>query len=146
MSASKIHVFRYQPELSGTIIYWSMTFVLFLLSMIGLLEAQGRINLFSIITFLIFLFFGYLGTRRKMILTNEQLKVSAILKKNRYQIDIDKIKKVSVGSHGITIKTEAKEYVYVMFPPSKNSFVLNLKQEKLFDGIIYGIEKSVDDK
>ncbi|MGX7025501.1 EbsA family protein [Vagococcus hydrophili] len=146
MSTSKIHVFRYQPELSGSIIYWSMTFVLFLLSMIGLLEEQGRINLFSIITFLIFLFFVYLGTRRKMILTNEQLKVSAILKKNRYQIDIDKIKNISVGSHGITIKTEAREYVYVMFPPSKNAFVLNLQKESLFTGTIYGIEKSVDEK
>lgn len=145
MSTSKIHVFRYQPDLSGTVIYWSMTFVLFFISMIGLLEQQGRINIFSVITFLIFLIFGYFGTKRKMILTNEQLKVSAILKKNSYQIDLDNIVKVSVGSHGITILTKQNEFAYLMFSKAKNSFVHYLKQEELFTGAIYGIEKSVDD-
>lgn len=90
MSKSKIHVFRYQPDLPDTVIYWSMTFVLFFLSMIGLMEEQGRINLFSIITFLIFFFFCYLGARRKMILTNEQLKVYAILKKIDFKLILTK--------------------------------------------------------
>ncbi|MGO2117282.1 MAG: EbsA family protein [Lactococcus lactis] len=145
MSTSKIHVFRYQPELSGTVIYWSMTFALFFTSMIGLLEQQGRINIFSVLIFLLFLVFAFVGFRRKMILTNEQLKVSAILKKNSYQIDLEDIKKVSIGSHGITIQTNRKEFAYVMFPKSKNSFAYYLRQEASFTGIIYGIEKSVDD-
>ncbi len=144
MSTSKIHVFRYQPELSGTVIYWSMTFALFFTSMIGLLEQQGQINLFSVLVFLIFLFAAFVGFRRKMILTNEQLKVSAILKKNSYLIDLGTIESISVGSHGITIKTEEKEFAYVMFPKSKNSFVHHLRQDASFTGIIYGIEKSVD--
>ncbi|MDT2850338.1 EbsA family protein [Vagococcus carniphilus] len=145
MSTSKIHVFRYQPELSGTVIYWSMTFALFFTSMIGLLEQQGRISIFSVVIFLLFLVFAFVGFRRKMILTNEQLKVSAILKKNSYQIDLENIQRVSVGSHGITIQTNQKEFAYVMFPKSKNSFVYHLRQEVSFTGVIYGIEKSVDD-
>lgn len=144
MNTSKIHVFRYQPDLPDTVIYWSMTFVVFFLSMIGLMEEQGRINLFSIVTFLIFLFFSYLGTRRKMILTNEQLKVYAILKKNRYQINIEQIESISVGSHGITVITNSKEYAYVMFPPSKNAFVKTIKKEQAFTGSIQGVKKSVD--
>ncbi|MEG0254625.1 MAG: EbsA family protein [Vagococcus sp.] len=145
MSTSKIHVFRYQPDLSGAVIYWSMTFVLFFISMIGLLEQQGRINIFSVATFIVFLIFGYTGTKRKMILTNEQLKVSAILKKNSYQIDLNNIVKVSVGSHGITILTKENEFAYIMFSKAKTSFVHYLKQEELFTGTINGIEKSVDD-
>lgn len=144
MSTNKIHVFRYQPDLPDTVIYWSLTFVLFFLSMIGLMEEQGRINLFSIITFLLFLFFGYLGTRRKMILTNEQLKVYAILKKNRYHINIEQIDNISVGSHGVTINTNKKEYAYVMFPPSKNAFVQTMQAETAFQGNIFGVKKSVD--
>ncbi|MBO0476246.1 hypothetical protein DOK76_04135 [Vagococcus sp. DIV0080] len=144
MSTNKIHVFRYQPDLPDTVIYWSMTFVFFFLSMIGLMEEQGRINLFSVITFLIFLGFGYLGTRRKMILTNEQLKVFAIMKKNRYQIDLEKIQKISIGSHGITITTNQKDYAYVMFPRSKNALVEKINEEKAFQGNITGIKKSVD--
>lgn len=144
MGTSKIDVFRYQPDLPDTVIYWSFTFVFFFLSMIGLMEEQGRINLFSIVTFLLFLFLAYLGTRRKMILTNEQLKVYAILKKNRYQIDIEQIEKISIGSHGITLETEHKEYAYVMFKPSKNALIKTMGQEKSFNGVIYGIKKSVD--
>ncbi|MGF2146086.1 EbsA family protein [Vagococcus fluvialis] len=144
MSKSKIHVFRYQPDLPDTVIYWSMTFVLFFLSMIGLMEEQGRINLFSIITFLIFSFFCYLGARRKMILTNEQLKVYAILKKNRFQIDINEIQKVSIGSHGLTLQTNQVEYAYVMFPKSKNALIETLKSEACFTGKIVGYKKSVD--
>ena len=144
MSTNKIHVFRYQPDLSDTVIYWSLTFVLFFLSMIGLMEEQGRINLFSIITFILFLFFSYLGTRRKMILTNEQLKVYAILKKNRYHINVDQINKIFIGSHGITIKTEEKEYAYVMFLPSKNALIKTMQEETSFKGTVIGIKKSVD--
>ena len=144
MSTNKIHVFRYQPDLPDTVIYWSLTFVLFFLSMIGLMEEQGRINLFSIITFLLFLFFGYLGTRRKMILTNEQLKVYAILKKNRYHINIEQIDTISVGSHGVTVTTNKKEYAYVMFPPSKKAFVQTMQAEITFRGNIFGVKKSVD--
>jgi hypothetical protein len=112
--------------------------------MIGLMEEQGRINLFSIITFLIFSFFCYLGARRKMILTNEQLKVYAILKKNRFQIDINEIEKVSIGSHGLTLQTNQVEYAYVMFPKSKNALIETLKSEACFTGKIVGYKKSVD--
>lgn len=144
MGTSKIHVFRYQPELSDTVIYWSLTCVLFFASMIGLLEEQGRINVFSICMFVLFLLFMYLGTRRKMILTNEQLKVYAILKKNMYQIDLRTIKKISVGSNGITLQTEQEIFSYIMRKKSKESFVYYLQQEDRFDGSIEGIEKSVD--
>ena len=144
MGTNKIYVFRYQPELPDTVIYWSLTSVLFFLSMIGLLERQGRINLFSIVTFLLFLFFSYIGTRRKMILTQEQLNVYAILKKNQYQIELDKIETVLVGSHGVTIKTQETDFAYLMFKKSKKQLVEKLDKEGQFRGSILSVEKSVD--
>lgn len=139
MNKSKILFFRYQPDLPDTVTYWSLTFIWFFISMIGLMEEQGSINLFSIITFLIFVFLAFLGTRRKMILTNEQLKVFAILKKNRYQIDLEQIDKILVGTYGITMVTNGAERAYVMFPPSKKAFIESLKHEKKFTGKIVGI-------
>lgn len=144
MGTNKIHVFRYQPELSDTVIYWSLTLVLFFLSMIGLLERQGRINIFSIFTFLLFLFFSYIGTRRKMILTQEQLNVYAILKKNQYQIELEQIETVLVGSHGVTIKTKETDFAYLMFKKSKSKLVEQLDKESQFKGTILSVEKSVD--
>lgn len=144
MSEEKIHIFRYQPILADTVIYWSLTFVLFFASMIGLLEEQGRINLFSIITFLIFLFFFYLGTRRKLILTPDQIKVNAVLKKNQYTIDIDQIKNVLVGKYGFTLVTTHHERAYLMLPSSKNSFIKILSQSQCFTSNINGNKKGVD--
>lgn len=144
MSEEKIHIFRYQPILADTVIYWSLTFVLFFASMIGLLEEQGRINLFSIITFLIFLFFFYLGTRRKLILTPDQIKVNAVLKKNQYTIDIDQIKNVLVGKYGFTLVTAHHERAYLMLPSSKNSFIKILSQSQYLTSNINGNKKGVD--
>ncbi|AQP53128.1 hypothetical protein CBF34_02550 [Vagococcus penaei] len=138
MSTSKIQMFRYQPELAGTVIYWSLTGVVLFLSIIGLLEHQGAINLFSIVTFIIFLIIGYLGTRRKMILTGNQLKVYAILPKNCYQIDISEISEISIGKMGVTIIVDNQIYTYIMLPPSKKSFVKTINQQVMFNGKLYG--------
>ncbi|MGO2083940.1 EbsA family protein [Vagococcus sp.] len=140
MNSSKIHVFRYQPDLTGSVIYWSWTCILFFLGIIGLLEERGTITPFIVITFLLFVFFSYLGTKRRMILTNEQLKVSAILKKNRYLIELSTINKILIGTHGVTIYTNKKDYSYIMFPPSKRAFVESLKQESNFKGKLLGKE------
>ncbi|MGX6970911.1 EbsA family protein [Vagococcus bubulae] len=145
MSENKIHIYRYQPILADTVIYWSLTFVLFFASMIGLLEEQGRINLFSIVTFLIFLFFFYLGTRRKLILTQDQIKVNAVLKKNEYTIDINKIKKVLVGKYGFTLVTTHHERSYLMLPSSKTHFIHHLEESSYLSCMINGHKKGVDD-
>ncbi|APB31593.1 MULTISPECIES: EbsA family protein [Vagococcus] len=144
MSENKIHIYRYQPILADTVIYWSLTFVLFFASMIGLLEEQGRINLFSIVTFLLFLFFFYLGTRRKLILTQDQIKINAVLKKNEYTIDINKIKKVLVGKYGFTLVTKQHERSYLMLPSSKSNFITHLEQSSHLNCGINGYKKGVD--
>ena len=144
MSTSKIHVFRYQPDLPDTVIYWSITFIFFLMSMIGLMEHTGQINLFSVITFIIFLIFGYFGAKRKIIISNEQLKVLGIMKRNGYQIDIEQIEKISVGSHGLTMTTIEGTFTYLMRPKSKNMLIDIIQKEKTFQGVIEGYKKSVD--
>lgn len=141
MSENKIHIYRYQPILADTVIYWSLTFVLFFASMIGLLEEQGRINLFSIVTFFIFLFFFYLGTRRKLILTQDQIKVNAVLKKNEYTIDISKIKKVLVGKYGFTLVTNQHERSYLMLPSSKTNFIHHLEESVQLSCMVNGYKK-----
>ncbi|MGY3704144.1 hypothetical protein BW731_09840 [Vagococcus martis] len=145
MSENKIHIYRYQPILADTVIYWSLTFVLFFASMIGLLEEQGKINVFSIVTFLLFLLFFYLGTRRKLILTQDQIKVTAVLKKNEYTIDIDNINKVLVGKYGFTLVTNQGQKSYLMLSSSKLKCIKLLEQSNKLDCVINGYKKGVDD-
>lgn len=144
MNTSNIHVFRYQPTLADTVIYWSLTFVLFFLSMIGLMEQQGRINLFSAIMFLIFLFFTYIGIRRKIILTPEEVKVYAVLKKNNHDVNVSEIEHVSVGSHGVTLNTSKDSYTYLMLRSSKEKMIHLLHLSPYFSGEINGQKKGVD--
>jgi len=144
MNEEKIHIFRYQPILADTVIYWSLTFVLFFASMIGLLEEQGRINIFSIITFLLFLFFLFLGMRRKIILTSDQIKVSAVLKKHEYTIDIAQLENVLVGKYGFTLVTAHHERSYIMLPSSKVQMIKLLSQSKELTCPINGHKKGVD--
>lgn len=144
VSTSKIYVFRYQPELEDSVIYWSLTFSIFFISMIGLMEQQGKINIFSSVLFVLFLLFFYLGSRRKIILTNQQIKVSAILRKNEYTVDLSSIENMSVGGYGVTLTTNKEEYSYLLFVRSKNRLVTRLKEEENFIGMINGKEKDVD--
>lgn len=144
MDTHRIYEFRYQPELAETVIYWSLTFVLFFLSMIGLMEEQGFINMFSLTTFLLFLFFTILGTRRKIILTRDQIKVNAILKRNRYTINLSDIKNVLVGKFGLTLITPNGRYSYLMLKKSKNKLKSCLELEHQFTGKINEEKKGVD--
>lgn len=138
MSSSKIQVFRYQPELAASVIYWSWTSILLFLGIIGLLEERGKITVFIVLMFILFVIFVYLGLKRRMILTNEQLRVSAILKKNQYLIDLSVIEKILIGKYGVTIITDEKEYSYIMFAPSKKVFSESLKNEPQFTGEMFG--------
>ena len=94
--------------------------------------------------FIIFLIFGYFGAKRKIIISNEQLKVLGIMKRNGYQIDIEQIEKISVGSHGLTMTTIEGTFTYLMRPKSKNMLIDIIQKEKTFQGVIEGYKKSVD--
>ncbi|RST99539.1 hypothetical protein CBF37_04220 [Vagococcus vulneris] len=133
-------MFRYQPELADTVIYWSLTGVFLFLSIIGLLEHQGAINFFSIATFVVFLAATFLGTRRKMILTDSQLKIMAILKKNSYLIDLSEVQIIFIGKMGITIEIDQVKYIYVMLPPSKKKFIQCIETQPDFTGKLLGVD------
>ncbi|MGY3751094.1 EbsA family protein [Vagococcus acidifermentans] len=143
MTKDNQKTFCYQPELSISVIYWSLTFFLLFMGFIGLLESQGNINLFSLIMFALFLGSGVLSLKRRFILQNNTLHCHAVLKRNEYRASVSEIAQISVGSHGLTVVFNGQHpKSYLMLPKDKARLIECLEREKQFNGIIYSAEKS----
>ncbi|MCH4169177.1 MAG: EbsA family protein [Streptococcaceae bacterium] len=95
--------YHWQPELSISIIYWSVTFSLIFLAMILTLE-KTQISSTAFIIFALFLALVSLGFHRYFLLTDKgELKIMAIRPKNRLVIKLSSIEKIQVGSKGIIL-------------------------------------------
>lgn len=142
-------IFRWQPELATSIIYWSLTFGTFFLSSIAFLEALG-INLLCVVFFVLFCLLGYFGQSRHFMIKDDTLIVHTILKKNRRQIDLKKITKISLGAYGLTFvidgysEMEESDRTFLMSKKTMTIFLAALAQSKAFKGDIVSIKKSAD--
>lgn len=140
--------FHFQPELATSIIYWSVTFISFFISLIAVLE-QFRVTWFNLTFFIIFLTLGYLGLQRYFLIEAGMLQVRYLLKRNRYTVDISQINKIAAGAYGITFYGSAwggrpaEERVFLMLPKTKEKFLTTLESEPNFQGEIVSVKKSV---
>lgn len=139
--------YRWQPELSLTLIYWSLTFGVFFLGIISWLE-ETRINLFAIGSFIVFAFFLIIGCCRIIKIQNKTLIIRSLLKRNAIQTPLTEIKDISVGSKGLTIyfeETNSKKDVSMMMATkTKEEFLSELSEQSDFNGDIYRVEKSAE--
>ncbi|MDR1568682.1 MAG: EbsA family protein [Streptococcaceae bacterium] len=95
--------YHWQPELSVSIIYWSMTFSLIFLSMILTLE-NTRIYSSTFIIFGLFLVLVGLGFHRYFLITDKgELRIMTINPSNRITVKLSEIEKIQVGKKGIIL-------------------------------------------
>lgn len=140
--------YHYQPELATSIIYWSVCFSSFFVSLIIVLE-QFKVTFFCLLFFLFFSSLVYLGLSRYFSIIEDELLIKTIFKKNRQQIKINQIEKITVGTYGVTLFSSAlsdltiEERTFLMLPKSKDKFIADLKSQPAFCGKIVGIKKSV---
>ncbi len=135
--------FRWQPEPAITTIYWSLTFAILFLSIIGLFE-ETSLNVFSVVVFFIFCFFVWLGRRRVLKVKETNINLRAVLKKNNKSFSLEEIEKISVGLHGITLFLSTHEELpLLMTKKEKQAFLGFIEESAAFTGKIESVEKSV---
>lgn len=139
---SNTTVYHWQPELPLSITYWSFTFCILLLSIVGLFEATD-LNWFSVIVFIIFCFLVWLGYKRRLVIdeVHQILVVQGLNRKKSYQIALAKIKRIEVEQKGIHLflyeKTLQKN-VFLLSKKQETAFLDKLKKQEDFHGkIIY---------
>lgn len=126
----KKKIYRWQPEMSVTIIYWSCTFAILFLSLILTLE-HTKPYLASNIVLCVFFFFVYLGLNRYFLITSENLMIHSLLPVNRQKISIQLIQKIKVGTKGIKIYSnsfEEQAQLFMMNKKTKQKFVEEIKK------------------
>lgn len=146
MKEKKPTIYRWQPELATSIIYWSFTFGILFVSLIFTLE-KTHIYLGSIIIFLFFLLFVYLGSRRCFRIEGQQLVIQAALRINKETIDLNSIEQIRIDEKTITIDSPQLKYQsknFLMTKKTKISFIDVIKQHKEMLGTI--IEQPMQDK
>ncbi|QIL46491.1 EbsA family protein [Vagococcus coleopterorum] len=130
--------YRWQPEIATSLIYWSLTFTLFFIALIVQLELI-KLNIYSILIGLVFIFFVWLGLRRIIVIEDNDLIIKTILKKNERKIPVQSIKELSVGTYGLTIEQELLNESLLMTPKTLDMFIRDVKAHEQFKGIVKGI-------
>lgn len=128
--------FRCQPELSLSIIYWSLTATLGCWAVIFFRENKDVI---AWIIALFFLFFILIGSRRCFYLVDDELEFHPILPRNKYVVKVNDIKLLSVGKRGLTIvffNDSSSNTVVLMSESTLRLFVKELEDNKEFVGKI----------
>lgn len=134
-------IYKYQPELYLSIIFWSLTFGILFIGIIGLFE-ETALNLFSVVMFVLFLLVFWLGSTRCLVVTQEQIKQHAILKRNCKVRRLSDFKSLSVGRKGVTLTHKNGEtFSYLMKDKTKELFVQKLKSNPFFSAKIVGIKQ-----
>lgn len=126
--------FRCQPELSLSIIYWSITMAI---ACWGVIFFRENKDVIAWILFLFFLFFAFIGSRRCFYLDDDTLEFFAILPRNRYVVKVKEIKLLSVGKRGLTISFFNNIYqdkIVLMSESTLRLFVKELEDNKNFVG------------
>ncbi|WEG72630.1 EbsA family protein [Vagococcus intermedius] len=137
-----ITTYRWQPEVATSLIYWSITFGIFFLSIITLLE-EVRLNLLSVLILLVFIFLLWLGLQRYFFFTEEYLVAKACLVRNTRKFHLEELDKIALGACGLTITYQTIEYQFLMTAKTREALLAELVANKYFKGDIVSIKKSV---
>ncbi|GEL90790.1 EbsA family protein [Enterococcus villorum] len=121
-------IIRWQPEWAQTIIYWSLSLIIFFFSLILSLEntrPYWKSNLIMGL-FLVFLFLGY---RRSFILTTQSIKVRYAAFWKDKVIRLQEIDSVTPMKKGIKIKYigQKEPSLYLMPKKGETAFLLYIQ-------------------
>ncbi|WP_268873198.1 EbsA family protein [Enterococcus timonensis] len=123
-----INSYRFQPELATSLIYWSMTFVIFFTGVIVTLE-NTYIYWLSLFIAAVFLFFVWLGLQRVIQVDQEKIFVKSLLKVNRKTFFLKEIKEVQVAKNGLLIISTAEKSFHCLLGRKNSARFLKQQQE-----------------
>lgn len=116
-------VYRWQPELTTSVIYWSCTFIILFTSFILYFESFDP-YIISISSLSCFFLFFYLGYNRYFILTNTELVIHHSFFFKNTRLHFQSIEQIKVGDKCIEITSD-------IFKNRKKIFLMTAKQKKL---------------
>lgn len=122
-------VYRWQPELTISVIYWSCTFIILFISFILYFESFN-LYITSICSLICFFLFFYLGYNRYFILKNTELIIhrSFFLKNTR--LHFQSIEQIKIGDKCIEITSDTfqnKKKIFLMTDKHKSLLINELK-------------------
>lgn len=138
MNVKKQTIYRWQPDLETSIIYWSFTFGILFVSLIFTLE-KTHIYSGSVAIFLLFLLFVYLGSRRCFRINDHQLVIQTTLWFNREMIDWGSIERIQIDEKSITIDSPQLKHqskTFLMTKKTKAAFIAAIKEQEEMLGTI----------
>lgn len=131
-------IYRWQPEIATSLIYWSLTFTIFFVALIVQLELI-KFNFYSIGLGILFIYFVWYGLQRKLGIKDDRLVIQALRKKNSRIIPISSIVELSVGTMGLTIIQDLTEETILMSENNKVALISEISEHHAFVGKIKGI-------
>lgn len=129
--------YHWQPELSSSIIYWSLSFVPIFISL-ALLYENTKISTSSFIFFIIFIILLGIGIHRYFVISDDQdeLLIFSSIPGLPKKIKISSIKKIEVSKHTLIIYTDkwTEGKIFSMKKWTKKYFLDALAVNQYFDG------------
>ena len=106
--------YSYQPDFATSVICWSFTFMLFLLSMLLWLEIIV-LQPWTVITLILFMLVFALQVKlRNLELGKNVLRVNKVIKTNNVEILYSDVVAVEVKQHRLILKTKHHNYEWLM--------------------------------
>lgn len=108
-------IIRWQPELAQSIIYWSLTLIIFFFSLILSLENTGPYWKSNVVMG-IFAVFLLLGLRRSFVLEKNSIKIRYAAFWKDKKLTLQQVEKVAPHDHGLELKLtdELEPTIYLL--------------------------------
>lgn len=118
----------YQPDIPTSIICWSFTGIVFLISMLLWLE----ITVFQIWTVIVLILFAIITAVqlyfRRLVFLDDKLVAKTVIPQNSKRILYRKIEKVGVKNGQVVIKTKFSTYSFLLTPGNRKKVIARLKK------------------
>ncbi len=127
--------YHWQPELSWSIIYWSIAFMSLFIGLILLQESSSFSNI-SLTLFALFVLMAIIGVHRFFVIGEEKLYIASANPFTTKKIPISSIEKISVTYLNIRLITDKHPngQVYHMRKWPKKYFINDLARNPHFKG------------
>ena len=120
--------FYYQPDLATSIICWSFTGMIFLSSLLLWLEITV-FQIWTALTFILFVLVSIVQILRRQVLLNEQvLLLRAVVSFNNKEIPLNELNKVKKTKYGLQLITRFRSYNILLTPKSAEELYISLNK------------------
>lgn len=122
------NMYFYQPDIPTSIICWSFTGIVFLISMLLWLE----ITVFQIWTVVVLILFVIITAVqlyfRRLVFMDDKLVAKTVIPQNSKRILYRKIEEIGVKHGQVVIKTKFATYSFLLTPGKRKKIIARLKK------------------